>query len=91
MIYAYNCFFYDGLAKYGGSIFVGAEAKLTFDKCVFRNNYAQVHGGAIYGSAYRSIIIQGMSKFIDNIALNQGDDIYAGESKFALEMYSISF
>lgn len=83
--------FYDGLAHFGGAIYISGEAVVSIENSVFLKNYAYMNGGAIYASRYSKVLIFGKSQFGNNKAFNFGDDIYAANTKNSLVIQSVSF
>lgn len=51
-LYIHSAKFYDGLAYQGGALYISGDATVTILASEFKNNYAQMQGGAIYGSAF---------------------------------------
>ena len=46
-----NCEFHDGVAVFGGAIFILGDADVTISKSVFRGNEAE-KGGAIHATSF---------------------------------------
>jgi len=52
-----NCAFTENLAVDGGAIFIGGDSSGTLTDCVFENNTADVHGGAISHTGFGELNI----------------------------------
>lgn len=86
-----DCYFLEGVAKQGGALFVEGNATVEIFKTTFQSNYARRKGGAIYGTGFNKIRIAGRSKLLYNLAMEQGDDIYAANTEGVLELDQVQF
>ena len=68
-----NSVFTANSANYGGAVFNAGASNINFDKCIFKDNYARVNGGAVYMPQTSSF---NNSYFTNNSALT-GSAIYA--------------
>ncbi|CDW82324.1 UNKNOWN [Stylonychia lemnae] len=75
-----NCEFKNGASYLGGSIYISGDSFIRITKSQFTNSQANSKGGAIYSSGFKSIFIGEGSQFINNSALENGDDIYITNS-----------
>jgi predicted outer membrane repeat protein len=60
--------FLNGLAKYGGAIYISGQSEITIMNSLLSNNMAKVYGGAIFANGFKSISVLKNSKLTDNIA-----------------------
>lgn len=70
---------------------ISGNATVILDQCKFNYNYAYFFGGGIYASNFAKVLIKGNTGFEGNRALDQGDDIYAADTKNSLILNSVSF
>lgn len=75
-IYIKNSIFTNGLASYGGAIYISGQSKIIIDNCIINNNMANVNGGAIFASGFASISVIGGTTLSNNIANSAGDDFF---------------
>jgi predicted outer membrane repeat protein len=66
-IYIQNSAFLNGIASYGGAIYISGQSEMLISGCLFSCNYARVYGGAIYGSGFKSIKLVRKSILLNNI------------------------
>ncbi|MBR3139419.1 MAG: Ig-like domain-containing protein, partial [Methanobrevibacter sp.] len=70
-----NCTFSNNSAKYGGAIYI-KEGTLTITNSLFRDNHANLYGGAIVGYTSSNIYIND-SRFLDSYSISDaGGAIY---------------
>ncbi|CDW87730.1 UNKNOWN [Stylonychia lemnae] len=75
-----NCQFRNGVSNLGGSIYISGDSVIRITNSMFINNQANSKGGAIYSSGFKSIFIGQGTQFINNSALDNGEDIYITNS-----------
>ena len=63
-----NTKFTNGLAKYGGAIYVSGQSEIILDSCQLMKNYADLYGGAIFANGFKSIKVINGTRMQDNIA-----------------------
>jgi hypothetical protein len=61
-----NSIFTDGLAKYGGAIYISGQSDITIDNCLILKNQAYIYGGAIFANGFRSIRVINGTRIQDN-------------------------
>ncbi|CDW82469.1 UNKNOWN [Stylonychia lemnae] len=86
-----NCLFKGGLSNYGGAIFISGDSVISIMNSRFINNQAISKGGAIYSSGFKSIFIGDESTFVDNFAIDYGEDIYITNSFKTISLNKVSF
>lgn len=82
--------FTNGLAKYGGAIYVSGQSDITLDSCQILKNTAYLYGGAIFGNGFRSIKLRNGTRLMNNLANLQGDDFYLSNTEDTLEMQDVT-
>ncbi|CDW84065.1 UNKNOWN [Stylonychia lemnae] len=75
-----NCQFVGGSSNYGGVLYISGDSVVNIKNSRFINNQATAKGGVIYSSGFKSIYIGEQSTFIDNTAVDNGEDIYITNS-----------
>ena len=82
-VHTEECAFTDNTAVYssGGGMSVRDEAGVEVVGTTFRQNKAEIEGGAIYVLDRAIVSVTGGSEFIDNFANFTGDDIRAGADR----------
>ena len=80
-----KCKFFDGTALEGGALYLSGASQIALGDSDFRNNVARLSGGAFYGAAFTSILINGLTKFGNNRALGLGDDVFVANSENELK------
>ena len=71
-----NSAFLNGIASYGGAIYLSGQSEMRISGCIFSSNYAKLYGGAIYGNGFKIIRLDKKTNLLNNIALSQGDDFF---------------
>ena len=85
-----NTKFSNGLAKYGGAIYISGQSDITMINCQLIQNMADIFGGAIFANGFRSIRIIGGSKLYDNYANLKGDDFYLSNTEETMELDDVT-
>jgi predicted outer membrane repeat protein len=85
-----NTAFLNGLASYGGAMYLSGQSEMLISGCTFSSNYANVYGGAIYGNGFKSIKLVAKTKLLNNIALSQGDDFFLSNTEEAFELDEVT-
>ncbi|CDW90477.1 UNKNOWN [Stylonychia lemnae] len=75
-----GCNFQSGFSNQGGALYISGDSIISISRSLFINNQANSKGGAIYASGFQSIYIGEGTKFIDNFAQDNGEDIYVTNS-----------
>eukprot|EP00347_Sterkiella_histriomuscorum_P007237 403349735 len=90
-LYIYNCYFSQGVSKYGGAIYISGDSYINIIKTQFSENYAGSQGGAIYATGFTEFNITGETKFLNNLAYEfLGDDVYASNTKGVLRFDQVT-
>lgn len=92
MVYASKCTFLNGVASYGGAIYVSGKSSLTLLQSEFKANYAKYYGGAVYAEGFNTLWLGKSTSLTGNRALKYGDDFYLLDSvsTFTLDTVTIS-
>jgi predicted outer membrane repeat protein len=85
-----NSAFLNGLASYGGAIYLSGQSQMEIQESMFSGNYANVYGGAIYGNGFKSIKLTQKTKMLNNIALSQGDDFFLSNTEDTFELNEVT-
>ena len=51
--------FYNGMASYGGAIYISGQSTILIQSSVFSENLAEFYGGAIFANGFQNITIIG--------------------------------
>ncbi|CDW83725.1 UNKNOWN [Stylonychia lemnae] len=81
-----NCQFLNGISNLGGALYISGDSIIRISRSSFINNQANSKGGAIYTSGFQSIYIGEGTQFIDNSAVEIGEDFYITNSKNILTL-----
>eukprot|EP00347_Sterkiella_histriomuscorum_P008702 403344080 len=82
-------YFQGGFAKQGGAIYISGDAQVQIQSSQFSENKAFQKGGAIYGSGFKAINITDDSRLTNNVALDQGDEIYVANTNGMLNLQDV--
>ena len=85
-----NSAFLNGIASYGGAIYLSGQSEMKITGCIFSSNIANVYGGAIYGNGFKSMKLERKTRLLNNIALSQGDDFFLSNTEDAFEMDEVT-
>ncbi|CDW84499.1 UNKNOWN [Stylonychia lemnae] len=73
----------------GGALYILGDSVIRISRSSFINNQANSKGGAIYTSGFESIFIGEGTKFINNSAVENGEDIYVTNSLNMLTLNNV--
>jgi predicted outer membrane repeat protein len=76
-----DSYFLDGLSKLGGAMYIEGNSSIDMVRTVFQNNFARRKGGAIFANGFNLLRTTGQSKFLNNLANEDGDDIYISNTE----------
>lgn len=85
-----NSAFVNGLSRYGGAIYVSGSSDVSIESSLFSTNMAAMQGGAIYANGFTGFKISKNTRFINNLALSQGDDFFMTNTEDTFEMDEVS-
>jgi len=89
-----GCMFLGNTAAkgYGGAIYTYSDGVVTITNSVFKDNYAEINGGAIYvaGSMTQTTLNVDGSRFVDNAAKGKGGAVFATSSAVTLTYVSLA-
>ncbi|TNV88247.1 hypothetical protein FGO68_gene13755 [Halteria grandinella] len=85
-----NSVFVNGLSRYGGALYISGSSTVSIESSLFSTNMAAVQGGAIYANGFKGFTISKNTRFINNLALSQGDDFYMSNTEEAFSMDEVT-
>jgi predicted outer membrane repeat protein len=81
----------NGLSRYGGAIYISGTSQIEIENSLFSTNMAAVQGGAIYANGFTGFKISRNTRFINNLALSQGDDFFLTNTEDIFSVSEVSF
>ncbi len=62
-------------------MFIEGNSSIEMTKVFFQNNFARRKGGAIFANGFNLLRASGSSKFLNNLAIEDGDDFYISNTE----------
>jgi len=80
-VHVKDCYFYGAISKFGGAVYIEGNSSIDIYKTTFQNNLARRKGGAIFANGFNRLRVSSNSKFVNNYALEEADEIYVANTE----------